>query len=186
MTSTADTPLKRLRGLLRGATGGSAPDADAPDDPSGAPDHPGDPRPFWERKSLRQMTEAEWESLCDGCGKCCLNKLQDEDTGALAFTNAACKLLDRQTCRCSDYANRWDHVPECVKLDPNAVHRLAWLPSTCAYRVLAEGHPLPAWHPLLTGDPASVHRAGISVRGRVVCETTVDDLEDHVVDWEDL
>ncbi|MQX37016.1 YcgN family cysteine cluster protein [Roseospira navarrensis] len=179
MTAPAHS-LRRLRCLL-GERRDPAPSRRA------APLHPDDPsRPFWERKTLRQMTEAEWESLCDGCGKCCLNKLQDEDTGALAFTNAACKLLDRQSCRCSDYANRWDFVPDCVKLGPSSVGRLAWLPSTCAYRLLDEGQPLPSWHPLLTGDPESVHRAGISVRGRVVCETSVDDLEDHVVDWEDL
>lgn len=166
-----------LRHLRRASADATAPREGASD---------AEDRPFWERKTLRQMTEAEWESLCDGCGKCCLNKLQDEDTGALAFTNAACKLLDLNTCRCSDYANRWDHVPECVKLVPTMIHRLQWLPSTCAYRLLAEGHPLPDWHPLITGDPDSVHRAGISVRGRAVRETDVRDLEDHVVDWEDL
>ncbi|SDE12334.1 YcgN family cysteine cluster protein [Rhodospira trueperi] len=146
----------------------------------------GDSRPFWERKTLRQMTDAEWESLCDGCGKCCLNKLQDEDTGALAFTNAACLLLDLDSCRCADYANRWDHVPDCVKLVPGMVARLAWLPSTCAYRLLAENQPLPDWHPLVSGDAESVHRAGVSVRGRAISEREADDLEDHVVDWEDL
>ncbi len=153
--------------------------APAPDDTTQ------DARPFWRRKTLRHMTEAEWESLCDGCGKCCLNKLQDEDTGALAFTNVACDLLDPVSCRCRDYANRWDFVPDCVKLVPAMVHRLAWLPSTCAYRLLAEGHDLPDWHPLVSGDPESVHRAGVSVRGRVILEREAGDLEDHVVDWED-
>jgi len=145
-----------------------------------------DARPFWRRKTLRQMTDAEWESLCDGCGKCCLNKLQDEDTGALAFTNVACDLLDPDTCRCSDYDHRWDHVPDCVKLVPRMIHKLAWLPSTCAYRLIAEGHDLPDWHPLNSGDPDSVHRAGVSVRGRVILEREAGDLEDHVVDWEDI
>lgn len=144
-----------------------------------------DARPFWHRKTLRHMTETEWESLCDGCGKCCLNKLQDEDTGALAFTNVACNLLDPDSCRCRDYENRWDHVPDCVKLVPAMVHRLTWLPSTCAYRLLAEGQDLPDWHPLVSGDPESVHRAGVSVRGRVILEREAGDLEDHVVDWED-
>jgi len=174
--------LARLRRLM--SKGGLTPTT-AVAEPDVTPGHEDD-RPFWERKTLRQMTESEWEALCDGCGKCCLNKLQDEESGALAFTNAACKLLDPHTCRCSDYDNRWHHVPECVKLVPVMIHRLQWLPSTCAYRLLAEGHPLPDWHPLVTGDPDSVHRAGTSVRGRVVPETEVHDLEDHVVDWEDL
>lgn len=182
-TEAMTAPARTLRRLLGGhaparATPNGVASGTAARAPAGAP--------FWERLPLEAMTDAQWESLCDGCGKCCLNKLQDEDTGALAYTNAACQLLDVHTCRCSDYAHRWDHVPDCVKLVPAAIRRLRWLPSTCAYRRLAAGDPLPDWHPLITGDPDSVHRAGMSVRGRAVPETAVADLEDQIVDWEDL
>ena len=139
-------------------------------------------RPFWETKRLDQMDRAEWESLCDGCGKCCLHKLEDEETGELVPTNVACKLLDRRSGQCSDYRRRRMFVPECVRLTPAKVAALDWLPSTCAYRLLAEGQPLADWHPLVSGDPESVHRAGISVRGWTVSEVDVGDLEDHVVD----
>jgi hypothetical protein len=140
-------------------------------------------RPFWEAKSLRQMDRAEWESLCDGCGKCCVHKLEDEDTGELVATNVACRLLDRRTGRCKDYRNRRAYVPECVRLTPEKVHELDWLPSTCAYLLLAEGKPLPAWHPLVSGDPETVHSAGQSVRGWTVSEDDVgDDLENFVID----
>lgn len=141
---------------------------------------------FWETKTLAQMTHTEWESLCDGCGKCCLHKLQDEDTGELAFTNAACRLLDRETARCSDYAHRRIKVPDCVRLTAKSAAKFNWLPATCAYRLLAEGKPLFPWHHLVCGDPEAVHRAGISVRGRVVSEDKVIDLEDHIVAWTDL
>lgn len=140
-------------------------------------------RPFWETKSLRQMDRAEWESLCDGCGKCCVHKLEDEDTGELMATNVACRLLDRRTGRCKDYRNRRAYVPECVRLTPEKVLELDWLPSTCAYLLLAEGQPLPDWHPLVSGDPESVHAAGQSVRGWTVSEDEVgDDLENFVID----
>lgn len=139
--------------------------------------------PFWQAKSLRQMDRAEWESLCDGCGKCCVHKLEDEDTGELVATNVACRLLDRRTGRCKDYRNRRAYVPECVRLTPEKVLELDWLPSTCAYLLLAEGKDLPDWHPLITGDPESVHAAGQSVRGWTVSEDDVgDDLENFVVD----
>ena len=141
---------------------------------------------FWETKTLAQMTHTEWESLCDGCGKCCLHKLQDEDTGELAFTNAACRLLDRETARCSDYAHRRIKVPDCVRLTAKSAAKFNWLPATCAYRLLAEGKPLFPWHHLVCGDPEAVHRAGISVRGRSVSEDKVIDLEDHIVAWADL
>lgn len=141
--------------------------------------------PFWKRKTLEEMSRAEWESLCDGCGKCCLVKLQDPDTDEISYTDVACTLLDGATCRCTDYARRKRRVPDCVVLSPAVVADLAWMPSTCAYRLLREGRDLAWWHPLVSGDPATVHEAGISVRGRVVSEALVEDAElaEHVVDW---
>lgn len=140
---------------------------------------------FWETKSLDQMSSNEWESLCDGCGRCCLVKLEDEDSGEVYFTNASCRLLDREGCHCVHYAERLQHVPDCINLTPQNVAAISWLPSTCAYRLLLESKPLPEWHPLISGDKDSVHHAGISVRGRVICETgvKVEDLEDHIIHW---
>jgi len=143
-----------------------------------------DPAPFWRRKSLAAMTSAEWESLCDGCGLCCLIKLQDEADGALHYTRVACRLLDAGTCRCGAYARRSQLVPDCVRLSPETIAESArWMPRTCAYRLLHEGKPLPDWHPLVTGDPASTDRAGVSVRGWTVPEYEVheEDYEDHVI-----
>lgn len=140
---------------------------------------------FWETKPLSELTPDEWESLCDGCGKCCLHKLEDEDTGEIAYTNVACRLLDIGTCRCSAYEQRHRLVPDCVKITPDNIREHAWLPQTCAYRLLAEGKPLAWWHPLVSGNPETVHEAGISVRGRSVSERRAGDLEDHVVDWPD-
>lgn len=137
---------------------------------------------FWETKSLEQMSRDEWESLCDSCGKCCIHKLEDEETGELFTTNVACKLLDRRSGRCTDYKRRKLFVPECVRLTPAKLRELDWLPSTCAYRLLADGDPLPAWHPLITGDPESVHQAGESVRGWTVSEEEAGDLEHHLVE----
>ena len=142
------------------------------------------PPRFWETVPLARMTRGEWESLCDGCGKCCLHKLEDEDTGKIHPTNVACRLLDRRSGQCRDYRNRRAHVPECVRLTPSSLATLDWLPSTCAYRLLGEGKPLPDWHPLVTGDPESVHRAGISVRGWTVSEIDAGDLEHHIVEHE--
>lgn len=121
---------------------------------------------FWKNKALAEMSEEEWESLCDGCGKCCLVGLEDEDTGEIYLTDVACKLLDGRTCRCKDYLNRKAFVPDCVKLTPENVPTLSWLPRTCAYRLVHEGRDLYPWHPLLTGDPESVHAANVSVRGK--------------------
>lgn len=129
------------------------------------------------------MTAAEWESLCDGCGRCCLHKLEDEDDGTISYTNVACELLNIGTCRCRDYVGRRRRVPDCVQLTPEVVGTLAWLPSTCAYRLLSEGKALAWWHPLVSGDPDSVHRAGISVRGRAVPENRAGPLDHHIVDW---
>jgi uncharacterized cysteine cluster protein YcgN (CxxCxxCC family) len=140
-------------------------------------------QPFWKTKSLGQMTRGEWESLCDGCGRCCLHKLRDEDTDELAWTNVACRLLDTKTCQCSDYANRRDHVPDCVKLTPKKLARIDWLPPSCAYRLVAEGRDLEPWHPLVSGDPSTVHSAGASVQGRAIPERQARDLQDHVVAW---
>ena len=142
--------------------------------------------PFWKTKRLDQMTAEEWESLCDGCGRCCLHKLRDFDDDSLAFTNVACRLLDLGTCRCRDYAHRTRRVPDCVQLSPDTLQEIDWLPPSCAYRRVAEGKELLWWHPLVSGDPDTVHQARISVRGRVrASEDDVPDetLEDRIVDW---
>ncbi len=125
---------------------------------------------YWKRKSLSEMTAAEWEGLCDGCALCCMHKVEDEDTGEVFYTDVACRLLDLDTCRCCDYANREKEVAECFVLAPDKPEMFAWLPATCAYRRLANGQDLPDWHPLITGDPNSVHEAGISVKGKAVSE----------------
>jgi uncharacterized cysteine cluster protein YcgN (CxxCxxCC family) len=145
-----------------------------------------DSPPFWKRKTLEEMTPAEWESLCDGCGRCCLNKLEEDGSDKTFFTDVACRLLDHDTCRCKDYANRLALVPDCVGLTPAEVRQIPWLPPTCAYDRLAKGKDLPWWHPLVSGDPETVHLAGISVRGRVgACESQVPDeeLESWIVSW---
>ena len=139
--------------------------------------------PFWREKTLREMSLQEWESLCDGCGLCCLQKLEDEEDGTVYYTRIACTLLDQTSCRCSDYPNRLKQVPDCLQLTPDQVEQLDWLPSTCAYRLVAEGKDLPAWHHLVCGDPNAVHKAGISMAGQMISMDNVaeDDWEDHLI-----
>ena len=143
-----------------------------------------DPNPWW-LKPLAEMSADEWEALCDGCAKCCLHKLQDDDTGEYYTTDVVCSLLDQHSCRCGDYANRHRRVPDCVPLTPRNIRDLDWMPPTCAYRLRAAGQPLPDWHPLVAEDRDSVHNAGRSVRGRVVSEADVDDPASRIVVWLD-
>jgi uncharacterized cysteine cluster protein YcgN (CxxCxxCC family) len=142
--------------------------------------------PFWKAKTLDQMTRREWESLCDGCAKCCIVKFEDEETGALAYTNLHCKLLDGRTCQCSDYRNRKKYVPDCVKLTPESVATVDWLPDSCAYRLVQDGKDLPDWHHLVCGDRERIHEEGHSVRGRTISEEGIseEDQEDYIIDWE--
>jgi uncharacterized cysteine cluster protein YcgN (CxxCxxCC family) len=138
---------------------------------------------FWETKKLAEMTAEEWESLCDNCGKCCLHKLEDEDTGKIAFTSVACRLINLNTCRCTRYNERTKLVVECLDIRKLDVENFNWLPATCAYRLLNEGKKLPAWHPLITGSPASVKRAGVSISSYAIKESMAMDLEDHIIEW---
>jgi len=145
-----------------------------------------DAPPFWRVKTLEEMSAAEWESLCDGCGRCCLVKLEDEDTGDIHFTDIGCTLLDGRECRCRDYKRRSERVPDCVRLTPATVRALTWLPVTCAYRLVGEGKDLPDWHPLVSGSADSVHEAGISVRGRIAAsedDLPQDSWPDRIVTW---
>ena len=145
-----------------------------------------DSAPFWKAKTLKQLTHEEWESLCDGCGKCCLVKLQDEESDEIAYTRLHCKLLDADICRCSSYDDRRTYVPDCVQLTPDNVGMLKWMPKTCAYRVLAEGGDLPEWHHLVCGDRNAIHRAGKSILGKTLSEDAVleEDQIDWIIDWE--
>jgi uncharacterized cysteine cluster protein YcgN (CxxCxxCC family) len=140
-------------------------------------------QPFWRRKRLDEMDHREWEALCDGCAKCCLYRLEDEDTREVHFTDVHCRLLDPQAGRCTDYPNRSQRVPDCVTITLEVLEDPYWLPRTCAYRLLAEGRDLPDWHPLVSGDPDSVVRAGQRVCQRTVCEDEAGELESHLVDW---
>jgi len=138
---------------------------------------------FWRTKPLDRLSREEWEALCDGCAKCCLHRLEDAETREIWFTNVHCRLLDAATCQCSDYSNRSTLVPDCVTLTPRELEDPYWLPATCAYRLLAEGKDLPSWHPLISGDRASVLYAAQSICGRSVCEDDTDDIEQHIVTW---
>jgi len=132
---------------------------------------------------MQEMSQREWESLCDGCGKCCRLKIEDEDTGEIGLTTVVCKLMDLSTCQCSDYAHRFSRVPDCVRLTPGNVLGLSWLPHTCAYRLVAEGKDLMWWHPLVSGSADTVHEAGISVKGSVLSEEDVGDAEGFITEW---
>ncbi len=140
---------------------------------------------FWKTKTFEQMTQKEWESLCDGCGKCCLHKLEDEDSGDVYYTDVACRYLDSDTCRCKDYTHRLQLVPECLQLRPQDVKQFHWLPSTCTYRLLSEGEPLPPWHHLLSNAPELVHQLGFSVKGKTIAENQIheDDYQERVIHW---
>jgi uncharacterized cysteine cluster protein YcgN (CxxCxxCC family) len=138
---------------------------------------------FWREKPLSAMSRREWESLCDGCGRCCLHKLRDDDTEEISFTNVACRLLDLKTCRCADYANRRARVPDCVQLTPAKLKKLDWLPPSCAYRLLSEGKDLFPWHPLISGTQDSVAKAGAAISGRALSEREAGPLEHHIVEW---
>ena len=141
--------------------------------------------PNWWDKPITELSREEWEGLCDGCAKCCLHKLEDEESGEVYYTRVRCRHLDEQACRCTDYTNRSVLVPNCIQLRVEELEALHWLPSTCAYRLRAAGLPLPDWHPLVSGDPDSVHQAGVSVRGRSLSDEFVhpDGFEEHIVHW---
>jgi len=144
-------------------------------------------QPWWEAVSLADMSDSQWESLCDGCAKCCLVKLEDYDSAEIYHTNLTCRLLDTESCRCSDYAGRHKVVDDCIKLDRNNINTLSWLPKSCSYRLIADGQPLPDWHHLRTGDAEIIHSYGASLRGKVVSELEVheEDIEDHIIKWID-
>ena len=141
---------------------------------------------FWETVPIAQLDRAQWEALCDGCGKCCLHKLEDDETGEFFPTNVACKLLDRRSAQCSDYKHRHNFVPDCIRLTPAKLRTMDWLPSSCAYVLRAEGKALPDWHYLNSGDRETVHSAGTSVRGWTISEIDAGDLEMHLVDRDDV
>lgn len=140
---------------------------------------------WWNTLALEELDPQQWEALCDGCAKCCLYKLEDEDSGAVVYTRVRCRYLLEESCRCSDFENRSLLMPDCIQLSPAIVAEIDWLPATCAYRLRARGEPLPTWHPLVSGDPESVHRAGISIRGRSISDQYVhpDGYEEHIVTW---
>ena len=140
---------------------------------------------WWHQKSLQELTGDEWESLCDGCAKCCLHKLEDEETGEVHYTKVRCRYLDEAQCRCSDYTNRAALVPNCISLEGADLASLDWLPVTCAYRLRAQGQELPEWHPLVSGNSETVHQSGVSIRGRAISEDYVhpDGYDEHIVTW---
>ena len=134
-------------------------------------------QPFWETKTLKQMSKQEWESLCDGCARCCLHKLEDEDTDEVYYTDVHCRYMDKNDCSCTVYQTRNEKVPECIWLTPEQAHSFHWLPDTCAYRLVAEGKPLYDWHPLISGDPDSVHKSGISLQGKGIPDDKIPEEE---------
>ncbi len=140
---------------------------------------------FWEEKTLSQMSQTEWELLCDGCGKCCLHKIIDDDTEELHFTNVACQLLHTKTCQCRQYEQRFNIVKDCVKVSLDDIDQFHWLPTNCAYRLLVENKPLPIWHPLLTGSNAAMHKGGFSIRGKTISEKAINpaNLSDYIAIW---
>ena len=140
---------------------------------------------WWNTKALAELTQLEWESLCDGCAKCCLHKLEDEDSGEIFYTKVRCQYLDEEQCRCTDYANRSTLVPNCIQLNRDNVADLNWLPSSCAYRLRANNQPLEQWHPLVSGSKTTVHEAGISIRGRAISDEYVhpDGFDEHIISW---
>jgi uncharacterized protein len=140
---------------------------------------------WWNEKPLADLSQTQWDALCDGCGKCCLHKLEDEFSGKRFYTRIRCRLLDEQSCRCSQYQRRTELVPDCINLGADITQALDWLPVTCAYRLRADNKPLAEWHPLVSGDPESVHRAGVSIRGRSISEEFVhpDGYDEHIVNW---
>ena len=145
-------------------------------------------KPFWEAKALDAMTDAEWESLCDGCGQCCLHKLVNDETADVFYTQVACQLLDDESGRCKRYATRLEEAEDCLDVRRMSATELAWMPRSCAYRRLAEGKSLPLWHPLITGDPLSTTHTGMAVAGRTISETTadLDQLEAEIIEWVDV
>jgi uncharacterized cysteine cluster protein YcgN (CxxCxxCC family) len=140
---------------------------------------------FWKSKSFSEMTSTEWESLCDGCAKCCLVKLQDEETDEVAYTNVACRFLNTKTCQCKEYEKRIELVPLCTKLTPERVDEFFWLPETCAYRLVAEGKDLPKWHHLISGSKSTIHAQGVSMKNKTFSEANVheDHLEEYIIHW---
>lgn len=140
-------------------------------------------QPFWQSKTLEEMNLKEWESLCDGCGKCCMHKLEDDDTGEVYYTNVACRLLDHEKITCKKYSERKRFVPDCISLTPELLKNISWLPETCAYLLLKQGKQLPQWHHLISGNKNTIHEKGVSVRGNIVSEREAGDLKDHIVDY---
>lgn len=138
---------------------------------------------FWETKSLKQMTKYEWESLCDGCGKCCLHKLEDIDTGEVSISNVTCSFLDEETCNCKDYSNREKNVPDCISLDLKNIKKLQWLPETCAYRLIDEGKSLYNWHHLISGSKSTIHEYGMSIRDYSINESKLNNAEEYILEW---
>ena len=138
---------------------------------------------FWKYKTFKQMTDHEWESLCDGCGKCCLHKLEDIDTGEISISNVSCMYLDQNTCACTDYKNRQKNVSDCIKLSPETIEELSWLPETCSYRLVFNNDDLPVWHHLITGDKNTIHEEGMSVKNYSVNEKDIKDVNEYILDW---